>query len=442
MSLKLEKVELINLNFKELSQEPGVYIFFNKKGEPLYVGKAKNLKIRLRSYFREKLFGKTLSMIKHANSLSTIEVRSELEALLLEAKLVKRLNSPFNIQLKDDKQPLYIKISKEKYPRIITARKSDIKGNMAIYGPFPNSESVRVVLRIIRGVFPYSQHKIGKRACLYKQLGLCNPCPNEIEAEKNDATKKTLRKIYFRNIKSIKNIFDGKLIKVRNDLLIQMNNFSKNNDFENAIVLRNQIQKIDYITQPIIQAQNFLDNPNLIEDLRYYEMKKLYILLSKYLNLKSVRRIECYDVAHLSGTKATASMVTFIDGVSEKKYYRHFKILQKNGNNDISSLSEVAERRIKYLSSWGKPDLIIVDGGKGQVSAFNKLFSEKGIPVIGLAKKKETLVIPQEYEGDKKYILIQPKGEVLNLIQRIRNEAHRFARVYHHKLLIKSLLNK
>ncbi|MBI3443323.1 excinuclease ABC subunit C, partial [Candidatus Woesebacteria bacterium] len=179
----------------------------------------------------------------------------------------------------------------------------------------------------------------------------------------------------------------------------------------------------------------FLENPNLTEDLRKNELRQLRNILKFYfVNLKSLRRIECFDVAHLAGNSPTASMVTFIKGEPDKNFYRHFKIRQKEGQNDIESLREVIKRRLKYLDKWGKPDLIIVDGGRGQVKAFTSILygSEVVIPVVGIAKNPDRLITK-----DKK---VRLQGATLHFVSRIRDEAHRFARRYHHKLIRRQLL--
>lgn len=217
-----------------------------------------------------------------------------------------------------------------------------------------------------------------------------------------------------------------------------MKKASKLKDFEKAAVLRDKIDKLDYITQPAIPIDRFFENPNLAADIRNEEMKKLRDLLKNYIKVgKKLKRIECFDVSHISGVYSTASMVTFVEGEPDKAYYRHFKINQKKSADDISSMKEVAKRRAKHFSGWGVPDLIIVDGGKAQVNAFLGVFKDKDIPVVGLAKKEEKLVIPKE----KNFVQFAvPKGPARNLVQRLRDEAHRFAQRYHHKLLKKSLI--
>jgi excinuclease ABC subunit C len=405
--------------------------------QKLYVGKSKNLKSRLHSYFLSNLLPKTRSMMNEASYLSYIKVTTELEALLLEAKLIKKYKPFYNSALKDDKNPLYIKIVKEEYPRILTVRKNELDNSIAIYGPFPNTNAVFSVLKMLRKIFPFSQHKLSKYVCIYKQMGLCDPCPNEIN-QINDIKKRILLKIhYLKNIRSIKQILDGKFYKVKDNLNHEMDIYSKKSDYESAIKIRDQIKKLEYITQPISNIDTFLENPNFAEDVFLKEQKDLKDMLSRYFKIRSFSRIECYDVSHLAGTNPTASMVTFINGVPDKNFYRRFKLNQNSGMDDLASLRETAKRRFKYLKIWGKPDLIMVDGGKNQVSVFIDIFKNTNIPIVGLAKIEEKLVIPFK----SKYIELKLRGYPLFLIQRIRDEAHRFARKYHQKLFKKALLN-
>lgn len=364
-------------------------------------------------------------MMSEAESLDFIEVGSELEALLLEAKLIRANMPKYNSASKDDKHPLYIKITKEEFPRIITVRKNDEKPTLAIFGPFPSSGSVYSVLRMLRRIFPYSDHKLGKRACIYSHMGLCDPCPNVITTQ--DDIKR-----YLRNIKSIKAILFGRIKSVQKELEAQMKRYSESQKYEEAAGVFEQIQRLDYITQAHVPVENYLKNPNLNEDIRLKEIGELKEVVKKFFPaINILKRIECYDVAHLGGTSPTASMVTFINGEPDKSLYRHFRIKKARGGDDYDSLKEVARRRKKYFDSWGKANLIIVDGGRGQIKAFKSEISV--VPVIGIAKRYETLIVG----GNS----LRITGPALNLIQRIRDEAHRFARSYHHKLVSKNMLN-
>ncbi|HTK03271.1 MAG TPA: UvrB/UvrC motif-containing protein [Alphaproteobacteria bacterium] len=410
---------MLKNSLPKLPETPGVYIFSQGK-KPIYIGKAINLKRRVYSYFDLDLAPKTAQMVTSAETLKFIRVESELEALLLEATLIRKHMPKYNVISKDDKHPLYITITKDKFPRVIMTRRN---GN---FGPFPSSRNVYSVLKMLRKIFPYSDHKLGKKACFYSHIGLCNPCPNEIVQSTEWGTgsaSEVLRKKYLKNIKHVKSILEGRFIKVRNDLEKEMLIASKNQNFETAVDVRDQIQKLDYITKPQMPTDFYIENPNLYEDQRNLEIKEL----AKIVNIKNLKRIECFDIAHLAGTDPTASMVVFVDGEAEKSEYRHFKIRQKNGQSDYDSMREVAERRLKNMTLWGVPDLIIVDGGLGQVKIFKEVI--KDIPIVGIAKHPDRLIV-----GEEK---IKLEDLALNLVQRIRDEAHRFARRYHHHLISK-----
>jgi len=430
----LAKQSLKSRPQKTIPETPGVY-FFLKGSIPIYIGKAINLKRRVSSYFDLKIIGKTARMVKEATHLSYIKVDSELEAILLEAKLIRAYMPDYNFAAKDDKHPLYIQITKEQYPRVITARKIEgSKKNIAFFGPFPSSANVRSVLSMIRKIFPFSDHKLSTRACLYAHIGLCNPCPNEIERIKDPNLKNLYKKEYLKNIVRVKGILSEKFERVKKDLHKEMSILSKSQDYEQAKIVRDQIKRLEYITSPHMPVDYYIENPNLYEDQRRAEIKDLKSLLKKNdLKLQKLIRIECFDIAHLSGVKATASMVTFIEGVAEKTFYRHFRIKKARGGDDYGSLKEVIERRIKHLNGWGRPDLIIVDGGVGQVNIFSEVLKNNkiDIPVIGIAKNPDRLII----KNDK----IRLEGASLNLLARIRDEAHRFARRYHHGLISISL---
>lgn len=434
---KISKFGFTKESAKRTPEGEGVYIFWNDKNV-IYIGKSKSLKSRLDSYLSAFLSPKTSQLVAETKFLSTIRSSSELEALLLEALLIKTYLPKYNIQLKDDKHPLYIIITKEHYPRVLTARKGGLENASVSFGPFPSSATVKSVLKLLRKIFPFSQHKLGKRACLYSQIGLCDPCPNIIENEKNQSEKRLLRKKYLKNISQIRQFLKGRFKTVRDSLEKEMRNYSKSENFEDAKKLRAQIEKLDYITQPVTSAELFIDNPNLVADTRKKEIAELgKIIAPRIPYFTKAMRIECFDVAHLGGSYPTASMVTFVDGEPEKKLYRNFRIRQKKGSDDISSMKEVVRRRIRNFS-WGAPDLVIVDGGKGQVGIFNEALKPYKIPVVGIAKRFEVLIIPPSH-AQVKYIEIKLTGAPLNLVQRLRNEAHRFARRYHHNLLAKGL---
>ena len=347
-------------------------------------------------------------MVNEAKSISFIQVTSELEALLLEAKLIKLFKPKYNFIAKDDKHALYIKITDDKYPRVITARKE------GSFGPFPSSDKVYSVLRTLRRIFPYADHKPGKKACIYNQIGLCDPCPNTI---KNTGDKNK----YLKNVRNIRKILSGNIEKVIKGLEKEMKQLAIKEKYEKAVGIRNQIENLKYITQKSISESMFLENPNLSQDINNEELKAL----QKILKIKNLNRIECYDVSHISGFLATASMVTFIKAKENKSLYRRFKI-KVSKNNDVETMSEIARRRVKHLKKWGLPDLIFVDGGKLQANSFKEIFNKYGIPIVAITKGREILDFPNK--------------QALNLVIRIRDESHRFAKKYHSLLFRKNLI--
>jgi len=418
---------------KDIPETPGIYQFKDKDGVIIYIGKAKNLKNRVTSYFSNNLLPKTAQMVSSATDITFIKVMSEFEALLLEANLIKKYKPKYNIALKDDKSPLYIGITKDIYPRIITFRKTELTDLKlkTYFGPYLTGNSTKQILRRIRKIFPFSTHLPTTKICIYKQLGLCDPCPSEIEKTQDINQKKELRKKYLRNVLNVKNLLMGKLGKVGEDLEKEIKEASKNERFEEAGELSRQLNLLKKVSvQTDFEIGEYLTNPNLTEDIREMEITELQKVLSNYFsNLSKPIRIECFDIAHLAGSYPTASMVTFVDGEAEKKFYRHFKIYQTKKRSDVDSMREVIKRRIKHLSDWGRPDLIVIDGGKPQLSKVHDLLEAENLPFIGLAKRLETIVILTN-DG---FTEVRAEGNYLHLLQRIRDEAHRFARRLHHK---------
>lgn len=430
-------------NIGSVPNLPGVYIFRSGAGEILYVGKSINLRERIKSYFGKVLGPKTQDLVNKVDYFSYIVVNSEVESLLLEAFIVQKYKPKYNIELKDDKSPVYIAIIKDKYPYIATLRKTQIqKENIhEIFGPFISVSKVRVVLQTLRKIVPFSTHKPSKKLCFYSQLGLCNPCPSYIESIKDEKLKEDLTRKYMMNLKQLNKILKGGFAPIKKELVKRIKQESKKLNYETAMYYKERLNFIEQISQPQVAPRAYLENPMLIEDIISKELSQLKSLISRYISQPRLSRIECYDVAHLGGSFATASMVTFVDGLPQKNLYRHFRIRQPRTKSDTDSLEEIAKRRIKLIDQIGKPDLIIVDGGRPQVSVFSRLFYQHDIPVVGIAKGEERLVFSVKDSGSGVYKIIRiPPGPALNLIQKIRNEAHRFARRYHHHLIIKNLL--
>lgn len=419
---------------KNISENPGVYIFKDSKNNIIYVGKALRLKDRVRSYFLKQSYLKADLLVNDVKKYSTIEVFSEVEALILEANLINKYKPKYNISLKDDKSFLYIAITKEEFPKVLSVRKPTNKEHFRyLYGPFPGSTSVRSVLKIIRKVFPFcSQSGKARKSCFYSHINLCNPCPTYIK--KTDGKEYSeLKQIYLKNIKYIKRFLDGDFKAIKKSLVKQMNDYSSQQMFEKAQVLNKQIQHIDYITNHYHSISNFLTDSNFLHNQQKNALSELKDLLKPYFpNIDYPARIEGIDISTISGKEASGSLVVFTNGEKDTASYRRFKI-KKSGPDDVSMIEEVLARRLNH-TNWPYPNLLLIDGGKPQLSAVVHLLNIKKIyvPVIGLAKKTETLVIP--FNKSYKLIQLKRRSASLRLIQMVRDEAHRFARIYHHAL--------
>ncbi len=428
------KLDHLRQNFNSLPTTPGVYLFQDEIGNTNYIGKARNLRDRVKSYFLNKDLGtKTINMIDSSQKLDFIEVESEFEALLLEATLISKYKPKYNLALKDDKSPLYIVFTREKFPRVRTARKSDLEdyGKSQAFGPFPNGSSVRQVLKKLRKIFPYCESKGDKgRPCLHSHIGFCRPCPREI-VKTND---KNLANLYQKNIKNLKKVLSGNINSILKVLEKEMSDKAKANDFENAASIRDQINKLKWLTQPSTNTQEYVTNPNLIEDQAISALESL----KSTLNLKKVpNRIECFDVSHTGKDKATSSMVVAINGRMSNQNYRHFKIQNPNIPNDVAALKETIVRRLKH-PEWGVPDLMVIDGGKPQINAAREALDGKAdLQIISLAKKFEEIYLLDNPNP----IRLQLTDPGLRLLVKLRNESHRFARRLHHKLRSKALFS-
>lgn len=431
------------INKINLPNKPGVYIFRDRKGLALYIGKAINLQNRVKSYFQKdlELGPTTAAMVSRISKVEHIVVESEIEALLLEADLIKRLKPKYNVRWKDDKAYKYIKISKiktiqpENFAKISTSRSTRDK-DAKYFGPFPEGGTVKQVLRALRRILPFrdcSEAKFKRyqnlnRPCLYGNLKLCPaPCVGRIGS-------KDYRKI----IKQLESFLAGKSNRVIQNLKKEMESYSKNNEFEEAAAFRDRIRNFEYITQSFRPVAAYLEHPDLVEDRRQKELKALARIVT---GRSSIRRIEAYDISNIAGVYAVGSMVVFVDGEPSKSDYRRFKIKTVKGISDVGMIKEVMRRRFKLdkaedRSFEQRPDLILIDGGKPQVSVANEVLKEIGlsIPVLGLAKKTETVF------GFGLLALSLPKDSpALHLLQRVRDEAHRFALAYHKKLRSRDL---
>lgn len=412
----------------KIPHKSGVYIFKDENKKVLYVGKAIDLYHRVASYFNGNVLPKTRSLAEKIRDLETITVESELEALVLEANLIKKYHPPFNVRLVDDKDYLYIAVTGEEFPRITTARKKDLKRIKSWYGPFPSSKTVKETLKRLRRVFPWCSNPPGRggpRACFYYHIGLCpGACAGVIGARD-----------YKKNIRRFESFLSGKKDKLLNGLVLEMGVFSKNMQFEEAQKIKKIILGINYLTQTN-RVSNYLENPNFLEQENLRSLNEL----QKILNLPSLpERIEAYDISNIQGKEATGSMVVLTNGEIDKSQYRLFKIKISGRPNDVGMHREMIKRRLKH-PEWPAPGFVLVDGGRGQAKAvkleirnFSPRFAgEAGnfeIPVYGLAKRFEWL-----YPPEGAVIKLPKRSPALRLLMKIRDESHRFAVTYHRKL--------
>lgn len=437
-----------------LPQVPGSYIFKDSTGKVIYIGKAKNLRSRVKSYFTIKIPSdfKTAELVKRINDIEFIKVDSEFEAIILEAELIKKYRPKYNIVLKDDRSRIYIVIrndpvlvSGKKYlfPKVITARKPEILDKDIVFGPFPNNTVVKNILLTSRKIFPFRDCSFGKfskykklgNPCLYGHLGVC-PSPCILNSDQDI-------KSYKKNILGIKNILSGKSSGFVSRLEKKMDESSKNQEYEDAAEYRNLLQKFYYVQKTFRDAEEYMENPYLVDDMSKKSIEEIRDFLP--ILTKTPFRIECYDISNISGKEAVGSMVVAINGKIEKSEYKRFRIRFKDRPDDFGMMYEVLFRRLSREKpgnrekSWGMPNLIVVDGGKPQVSAGTEVMENIGIhiPLVGIAKKFETLVYKNE--GSFVESKISEESQGMRLLINLRDESHRFAQSYHHLLRKKSL---
>jgi excinuclease ABC subunit C len=392
--------------WQKMPEAPGVYLMRDARRALLYIGKAANLRRRVQSYFtrpHDARISKLVSLIRRIDHKKTA---TALEALILEAALIKKYQPPYNVQEKDDTSFLYVVFTKEKFPRLILTRGKEVKKSRGdAFGPFIQGGSIREALRLLRRIFPWSVHNPAengtfKRPCFEYELGLCpGTCVGVAD-----------RAEYLANIRRLKQLFLGKRPAILRELARAMKAAAKREEFEKAVVYRKQLFALKHI-----------------QDIALIKDREFTLPAAPVRAL----RIEGYDVSNISGTSATGSMVVFRGDRSAREEYRLFKIHSLHTPNDVGMLREVLTRRFK--NHWPLPDLILIDGGKGQVNAARAAMKDAGlmIPIVGLAKgptRKRTDVVGTA-----------PKGVALRTLIRVRDEAHRFARSYHIRLRSKKM---
>lgn len=412
---------MLNKNqIKNLSQNPGIYIFKDKNGKPLYVGKAKNLKRRIEQYFQNKSL-KIKKLLETASDLEITETKNEIEAIFKESNLIKKLNPPFNQLLRDDSRYFYLIFTKENLPRIIISHQPEKFQSQQIIGPFFEGSILRSILSLLRKNLPFCNcQNLHDRQCLNAQLGLCYGwC-----CLKNAQPTKEQIKIYRNNINLIKKIFLQDLKIVKKIILVQIRKFLNKNNLELANQLKNTYLAI----------KNLEENQSLIKErgeiFIEHEQKKILADLQKLFSLKRVPHlIEVYDISHFAGQEKVGIVLSFIDGVYKPSLTKKFNIKTINKADDPRMIYEVLQRRLKH-KEWGYPDLIIVDGGKIQYKFARQAIREFGLKInlLTLAKPKNEI-----YFEENKKLSLESFPALKNFILGLDKKAHQLVLAYHRK---------
>ena len=450
MNAKLET------KLKTLPRSPGVYFHKSKTGEIIYVGKAAVLKNRVRQYFQNSRGqdNKTLALVSEIDDTDWVETESEIDALFLESEMVKRYMPRYNVLLRDDKSQMFVRIDMKSEWPTVTFTRNPYDDGAEYYGPFYNAFALKKALRYLRPIFPYlitpSEKQVSK---LESDLGLSPDVQGDPEA-------------YKRNLRKLISYIKGNRKKLAAELEADMKLAAKRHDFESAVKLRNRLR---YMKE--------LQNRVMFGDREFMDISKDKALsdLAALLALPDIpKRIEGYDISHQGGTNVVASMVVFTNGTSDRAEYRKFKA-KLQVNDDTGNMIDTIFRRFgeKNVKSWGMPNLVIIDGGKGQLKAALKAMEERGVsvPAISIAKREEEIIIHQTqshiqvdqleninqpgvgvfHEGEFVVVnlhvgqrnagghsknlgggtTLSPYGDVVKLLQRIRDESHRFAVSYH-----------
>ncbi len=429
----------LNDKLKTLPRCPGVYFHKDKTGEIIYVGKAAVLKNRVRQYFQKtkNIDIKTKALVAEIADTDWVETESEIDALFLEAEMVKRYMPRFNILLRDDKSSTYIRIDMKSEWPYVSYTHNPVDDGAEYFGPYYNSYAVKKALRYLRRIFPYYTIKptfTGPGPANEKRLDLDDHLGLSPVGMTSQQYKASLRKLI--------GYINGNQKQIYREIEKDMISAAKLQDFETAASLRNKLNNLKELKLKVMFGdKEFLD---ISKDAALCDIVDLLGMS------KPPVRIEGFDISHISGTDVVASMVVFKNGVSDRSEYRKFKI-SKDRNDDFMNMAEVITRRFseKNVKAWGLPNLVLIDGGKGQLGAAIKSrddcdFSQ--VPFIGLAKRDEQIIILGPVKNSKivnrmggfieasdKFTIINlPKSSnLIKLFQRIRDESHRFAISYH-----------
>ena len=428
----------INNILKKLPSSAGVYFYKDKTGLIIYVGKATNLKNRVKQYFQKSRHfdPKTQLLIKDIADIEWQQTSGEAEALFLEAELIKRYQPKYNILLRDDKSSVYIRINIKDFAPSVTLTRRPSDDQAEYFGPYLAAWQVRRALKYLRKAFPFSTHiTLPKRACLDVHLGLC---PGPETATYN-------RQEYLANLRHLMGYIKGSNKSLAKIFKKKMLECASQQRFEDAARMRNRLASLNALQNQVIFGDR--ESLDISKDYSLNEIKQL-------LGLKEIpKRIESYDISHTQGVGAVASMVVFVNGLAEKPAYRKFQ-MNLPGNNDVAHIKETLTRRFSSNNKkkWPRPNLIIIDGGKGQLKGALEALAASNIkiPTIGLAKRQEEIVVNNfasntqlDFEkiknlkpvvtklGNYTTIKLPMNSNSIKLMQRIRDEAHRFALSYH-----------
>ncbi len=388
-----------------------MYLFTNAQGDLLYVGKALSLRKRVSSYFRQTpaLAPRIAQMVRAVTDLDIQETASEAEALLLEARLIKERRPRYNVAFRDDKTYPMLKITNEPFPRLRVTRRR-LSDGARYFGPYTDAGLMHQAVQFLRRVFPLRTcTSFPKSPCLEYHLGQClAPCVQYIDAPR-----------YQRIVEDLTAFLEGKRDRLLKDLARRMEQAARHQRFEEAARVRDQIEAFT----SIITAKEKSLAAGPLEQLQ------------AALRLPALpQRIEAFDISHTFGAFSVGSMVVFLDGKPHKAHYRKFRIETVQGIDDYQMMREVIRRRYSgsLVAKLPFPDLVLVDGGKGQLSAACDELAVLSLtlPAMGLAKRFEQIFLP----GSQEPVVLLPTSPVLHLVQHIRDEAHRFAITYHRTL--------
>ncbi len=417
---------------KQFPAGPGVYLMKDSQGRVLYVGKAKNLRNRAGHYFTKAAAEdqRTADLVKLIADIDFVAAETEVDALLMEARLIKDIQPRFNVELKDDKSFPYLQIRmREDFPRVEFTRTPRRRG-VKLYGPFTSAKGLRTAMKVLQRIFKFRNCSLDIdaddsrwrwfRPCLLHSIQQCTaPCNFRVTKEE-----------YRRQIRALRMVLEGKKDKLLAELEQRRQEAAAALQFEQAARLRDEIKALQNLSLRGDVAKDV--QPEVFP----IEPRKGLVGLRKILGLpQTPRTIEGVDIAHLGGQEMVASLVSFIDGLPFKPGYRRYRIQSVEGVDDFASIREVVTRRFRRLALEEQvfPDILLIDGGKGQLNAALDAFRVLGLEppcLISLAKREEEVYRP----GESEPLRLNRRSAALRLLQYVRDEAHRFAQHYHHIL--------